>query len=106
MHFLKSQSTSSQIHETDSGSQENNNEIDPDNILICSTNGRIYGIHKENGKCLWRKTFSRGFSTGIISLFVTDSDKVIAGTNGKTSCMDIMTGDIIWINNMKASFVF
>ncbi|KAI8875873.1 hypothetical protein K501DRAFT_299148 [Backusella circina FSU 941] len=103
MHFFKSQATSSHPFESNTGSQQNidGDQFDLDNILICATNGKIYSIHKKNGKCLWRKNFSGAFSSGIISLFVTDCDKIIAGANGKTLCIDMMTGNTVWVNKMK-----
>ncbi|KAI7884718.1 uncharacterized protein EV154DRAFT_522038 [Mucor mucedo] len=67
-------------------------------ILICASYGNIYAIHKTDGSGLWKSPFKAG--GGVISLFVTDSDKIIAGAFGKTACFDLMNGSMIWSNNM------
>ncbi|KAI9244330.1 quinon protein alcohol dehydrogenase-like superfamily [Helicostylum pulchrum] len=67
-------------------------------LLICASNGSIYAIHKQDGTKLWKAKI--GSSAAVISLFVTDSDKLVAGGFGKTHCIDLMTGNIIWTNKM------
>ncbi|CEJ04299.1 hypothetical protein RMCBS344292_18264 [Rhizopus microsporus] len=71
-----------------------------DDILICATHGKIYAIHKRNGIRLWSSKFPTGASGGIVALFVTDYDKLIAGANGKTACLDLMSGETLWVNKM------
>jgi outer membrane protein assembly factor BamB len=78
-------------------------EFTRNSILICSTHGNIYAIHKSNGKRIWSKKFPSGAMGGVVSLFVTDDDKLIAGAKGKTACMNLMTGETLWINKMPAS---
>lgn len=72
-------------------------------ILICASNGCIYAIHKQDGTKLWKTKIDR--SAAVISIFVTDSDKVVAGGFGKTHCIDLMTGNIIWTNKMPVSYI-
>ncbi|KAG1031971.1 hypothetical protein G6F43_013855 [Rhizopus delemar] len=71
------------------------------NILLCATNGKIYALHKRNGGKLWSTKFASGAMGGIVSIFVTDFDKVIVGANGKTACLDLMTGKTLWLNRMS-----
>ncbi|KAI8975625.1 hypothetical protein BDF20DRAFT_914517 [Mycotypha africana] len=77
------------------GSNFNRNDI-----LICATHGKIYAIHKRNGSRLWRANFPTGAFGGIVSLFVTDYDKLVVGANGKTACMNLFDGATIWVNKM------
>lgn len=72
-------------------------------ILICASYGNIYAIHKTDGSGLWKSAFKAG--GGVISLFVTDEDKIIAGAFGKTACFDLMDGSMIWTNNMPVSIL-
>ncbi|KAK4512741.1 RNAPII degradation factor [Mucor velutinosus] len=69
-------------------------------ILICATNGKLYAIHKKDGSRLWRSKYPTGAYGGIVSLFVTDTDKLLAGAQGKTACIDMMTGEALWVNKM------
>lgn len=90
----------------DTGSDNNSialmegSNFDRNDILICATHGKIYAIHKRDGTRLWRAGFPTGAFGGIVSLFVTDYDKLIVGANGKTACMDLMTGQTEWVNKM------
>ncbi|KAG1138341.1 hypothetical protein G6F37_010568 [Rhizopus arrhizus] len=71
------------------------------NILLCATHGKIYALHKRSGNKLWSAKFPSGAMGGIVSIFVTDFDKVIVGANGKTACLDLMTGKTLWLNRMS-----
>ncbi|KAI9268275.1 hypothetical protein BDA99DRAFT_360556 [Phascolomyces articulosus] len=78
-------------------------------ILLCATGGKIYAVHKHTGVRLWRAEFPSGsksrFSVGsmggIVSVFITDQDRVIVGASGKAACLDLLTGDVKWVNKMK-----
>jgi outer membrane protein assembly factor BamB len=93
----------------DTGSDNNSvvlmegSNFDRNDILICATHGKIYAIHKRDGSRLWRASFPTGAFGGIVSLFVTDYDKLVVGANGKTACMDLMTGETEWVNKMPVS---
>ena len=88
---------------SDSGSAVLARHFNRNDILICATNGKLYAIHKRDGTRLWRSKYPSGACGGIISLFVTDTDKLLAGTEGKTACMDLMTGEELWVNKMSVS---
>ncbi|KAG2207687.1 hypothetical protein INT47_011807 [Mucor saturninus] len=63
-------------------------------ILICASHGYIYAIHKADGSRLWKTSFKSG--SGIISLFVRDNDRLIAGAFGRTTCLNLLNGGIVW----------
>ncbi|KAI8343688.1 hypothetical protein BC941DRAFT_459003 [Chlamydoabsidia padenii] len=73
----------------DNGSLESQ-EVRPftrEQVIICTTHGKIYAIHKKDG----------------ISVFVTDNDKVLVGGIGRTACLDLFTGTTKMINSMKVT---
>ena len=82
-------------------------------ILLCSTGGKIYAIHKHTGARLWRtefptgskSRFSIGSAGGIVSLFITDQDRVIIAATGKAAALDLLTGEVLWVNKMKVKCV-
>ncbi|KAI9468480.1 MAG: quinon protein alcohol dehydrogenase-like superfamily [Benjaminiella poitrasii] len=78
----------------------NQRSVNREDILICSTAGKIYAIHKRDGSRIWRSDFPTGAMCGIVSLFVTDTDKLIVGARGRTAAMDLMTGKELWVNKM------
>ncbi|KAG2224005.1 hypothetical protein INT45_009591 [Circinella minor] len=78
-------------------------------ILLCSTAGNIYAVHKHTGARLWRADFPTGSTSrfasgsggGIVSLFITDEDRVIIAATGKAAALDLLTGEVLWVNKMK-----
>ncbi|KAI8143188.1 quinon protein alcohol dehydrogenase-like superfamily [Fennellomyces sp. T-0311] len=76
-------------------------------ILVCATHGKIYAMHKHTGDRLWRAEFpsggvlGTGSMGGIVSVFITDQDRLLIGASGKTACLDLFTGKEIWLNSMK-----
>lgn len=90
---------------SDSGSvvlmEESN--FNRNDVLICATHGKLYAIHKQDGTRLWRTKFPTGAYGGIVSLFVTDTDKLLAGAQGKTACVNLMNGETLWVNKMPVS---
>lgn len=87
--------------DSDSGVSRSERSFNRNEVLLCATHGKIYAVHKADGTRLWRAKFPTGAMGGIVSLFITDYDRLIVGGNGKTACMDLFTGETIWINKMK-----
>ncbi|KAI8145064.1 hypothetical protein BJV82DRAFT_604756 [Fennellomyces sp. T-0311] len=75
--------------------------VKPKDIIICARGKKIYAMHKNDGRRLWRIKSPIGSSGGIISIFVTEDYKVLLGANGKAACIELMTGKQVWIQKMK-----
>lgn len=73
-----------------------------DDIIVCATKGKLYAVSKRDGSRIWRADFP---SSGVVSVFITDMDQVIAGGNGKTVCYDLYNGKQRWMNNMKVNLL-
>lgn len=78
-------------------------EFDRHDILLCATRGRVYAIHKQDGRRLWRVKLRTGSSSAIQSIYVTENDKVLVGGNGRVACIELMTGSLVWIQKMPVS---
>ncbi|KAI8990989.1 hypothetical protein BDF20DRAFT_903893 [Mycotypha africana] len=57
-------------------------------VLICATHGKIYALHKLNA------------FGGAISLFIEEQNKLFAGAGGKIACLNVLTGDTMWVNRI------
>ncbi|KAI9311974.1 hypothetical protein BX666DRAFT_2125103 [Dichotomocladium elegans] len=75
--------------------------VERDDILVIATLGEIHAVHKEDGSHLWHRLYPTGAGGGVVSLFITDQDKIIAGATGKTASIDLFTGRTLWVNQMK-----
>ncbi|KAG2229142.1 hypothetical protein INT48_008094 [Thamnidium elegans] len=82
----------------DTSSSSAKMEFTRDDMLICAVNGYAYAIHKKDGTILWEKYIA--ITAAVISVYVTDNDRVIAAAVGVTHSIDLMTGEIIWSNDM------
>ncbi|KAI8980346.1 hypothetical protein BDB01DRAFT_797474 [Pilobolus umbonatus] len=72
-----------------------------ENILVCASHGRVFALHKGNGSFLWNTKIPSQTMGSLVSVFVTDSNTVIAGSRGATVCLDLFTGEVKWRNDMK-----
>ncbi|ORX43191.1 Quino protein alcohol dehydrogenase-like protein [Hesseltinella vesiculosa] len=79
----------------------NGRPFDLKDVLVCTTHGKIYAISKTDGSRYWRQKFPGGAYGSLVSVFISDSGKVILGCNGKTACIDLYTGETKWVNKMK-----
>ncbi|GBC01812.1 hypothetical protein RclHR1_04340009 [Rhizophagus clarus] len=73
--------------------------IKSENLLVCSTAGKIYAISKTDGSQIW-KTELKGIHDGVGSLFVHD-DKVYVGMNGYLVALNLINGTEIWRNSLS-----
>ncbi|KAI8061595.1 quinon protein alcohol dehydrogenase-like superfamily [Gongronella butleri] len=94
-----------QLHDDDASTLDlNGRPFDLKDVLFCTTRGNIYAISKSDGTRYWRQDFPEsicGAYVGVVSVFVTDDGKLMAGANGKIACIDVRTGNIKWVNRMK-----
>lgn len=73
--------------------------IQPENLLVCSTAGKIYAISKIDGSQIW-KTELCGVHDGVGSLFVS-GDKVYVGMNGCLIALNLIKGTEVWRNSLS-----
>jgi hypothetical protein len=51
------------------------------------------------------KALLGGRTGGLVSLFISDTDQLLASAFGKTCCLDLFTGAHRWTNNMDVSSI-
>ncbi|CAO3623723.1 unnamed protein product [Mucor hiemalis] len=81
--------------------QKNTVQYSPSDILVCAAHGIVYAVDKSKGTVLWECQPLTPTFGGAASLFVTDSNKVIVGLEGKVICLNLLNGDILWKNDMN-----
>ncbi|RIA84332.1 quinon protein alcohol dehydrogenase-like superfamily, partial [Glomus cerebriforme] len=72
--------------------------ISVENLLVCSTAGKIYALNKTDGSQIWKSDLS-GIHDGVASLFVS-SDKVYIGMNGFLVALNLVDGMEVWRNSL------
>jgi outer membrane protein assembly factor BamB len=70
----------------------------PENLLVCSTAGKVYALNKTDGSQVWKSELS-GLGYGVGSLFVS-GDKVYVGMNGYLISLNLVNGAEIWRNSL------
>lgn len=76
-------------------------EFSLNDIIVSACNGTIYALDKRDGARLWKTKIKS--SVDVISLYITEDNKLLAGARGKTYSLNLMTGEIIWTNKMPVS---
>ncbi|KAI7849359.1 hypothetical protein BDC45DRAFT_521041 [Circinella umbellata] len=79
--------------------------IKSSDIIVCARREKIYAVHKEDGRRLWRIKSPIGSSSGIISIYVTEDYKVLLGARGKAACIELRTGKHLWTQKMKRRWI-
>lgn len=51
------------------------------------------------------KSLPGGRTGGLVSLFINDTDQLLASAFGKTCCLDLFTGAHRWTNNMDVGSI-
>src|ERR1043165_1970351 len=72
--------------------------VQPGDLLVCSTAGKVYALDKTNGFQVWKSELS-GVGYGVGSLFVY-GDKVYVGMNGYLVALNLVNGTEIWRNSL------
>ena len=80
--------------------------IKSSDIIVCARRNKIYAVHKEDGRRLWRIKSPIGSSGGIISIYVTENYKVLLGARGKAACIELRTGRHLWTQEMKVGYCY
>ncbi|KAI9268312.1 hypothetical protein BDA99DRAFT_505484 [Phascolomyces articulosus] len=72
-----------------------------EDILVCSIGCKIFAVRKKDGSRIWKADAPTGGGMNeVVSVFITDNDKLIVGGGGRTACMNLFTGEKIWLNKM------
>lgn len=106
--MLKSQQEKRRSCQNDNDSVTNatvQRSLRSDEILVCSIANKLYAVRKKDGTRIWKAdTPTGGGMSEVVSVFITDDDKLIVGGGGRTACMNLFTGEKIWLNKMPVKF--
>ena len=67
-----------------------------DQLIFVGFNSRVAAIHRDTGETVWTW---KSNASGYITLLL-DGDRLIVSVNGYTWCVDPLTGQTIWYNNL------
>ena len=69
------------------------------NLLYIGLNRRVAALEEETGRIVWEWKASKGY--GFVSLLLLDKQKLIASVQGYTYCLDAITGEQLWYNELE-----
>ena len=69
------------------------------NTAFIGVRGHVLAIKKESGEVLWQTHLNGGFGDSFVSL-ATDGALVFAHTRGSLFCMDAVSGQLLWTNDL------
>ncbi len=68
-------------------------------LLIIAVKSRVMAIAKDDGRTLWSTTLPGSLGAPFVTV-IADSERVFAHGHGRLHCMDIISGDILWSNDL------
>ncbi|MHC5066200.1 MAG: outer membrane protein assembly factor BamB family protein [Planctomycetota bacterium] len=67
-------------------------------LVFVAFNSRAAALNRKNGRIVWRWKSPKG--SGFVALLL-DGERLIASVNGYTYCLDPLTGEQLWTNQMS-----
>jgi outer membrane protein assembly factor BamB len=67
-----------------------------DQLIFVGFNSRVAALNRDTGETVWTW---KGDTSGYISLLL-DGDRLIVSIQGYTWCVDPLTGQTLWYNNL------
>jgi outer membrane protein assembly factor BamB len=77
--------------------------VKPDvkNLVYVGLNSRIAAMNRDTGEIAWQWRATTPRSGGYVSLLLLDESRLIASVNGYTYCLDPLTGQQLWYNELS-----
>jgi outer membrane protein assembly factor BamB len=70
-------------------------------LVFLGFNSRVVALDRKKGDIVWQWRAKTPKSAGYVSLLVLDSSQLIVSVNGYTYCLDPLTGEERWYNELK-----
>jgi outer membrane protein assembly factor BamB len=67
-------------------------------LIFVGFNSRVVALDRDSGQMLWQWRSPKG--TGYTTVLV-DGDRLIASVSGYTYCLNPLTGEQLWFNELK-----
>ncbi|MGB8353032.1 MAG: PQQ-binding-like beta-propeller repeat protein [Chthoniobacteraceae bacterium] len=74
--------------------------MNPNSVLFVGIKGKVTAINKRDGVILWTTKLSGGLGDDFVTL-TCDDTMLYAAARGEIHCLDITTGNVLWINRLK-----
>ncbi len=68
-----------------------------DQLIFVGFNSRVAALDRETGQTVWEWRSPKG--SGYTTLLL-DGDRLIASINGYTYCLDPVSGQVLWFNEL------
>jgi len=72
--------------------------MSPDQIIFVGFNSRVAAMDRDTGQLLWKWKARKG--TGYVTVLL-DGDRLIVSVIGYTYCLDPVTGQEYWFNELS-----
>lgn len=69
-----------------------------DNLIFACFNGYVVCLNRNNGRLVWKNKLRTGYMTLLL-----DGDRLIVSSSGYMFCLDPLTGDELWSNDLPGT---
>ena len=74
--------------------------IDVNNLVFIGLISRVAALDQDTGQLVWQWRATTPRSGGYVSLLLLDDTRLIVSVNGYTYCLDPLTGQQRWYNEL------
>jgi outer membrane protein assembly factor BamB len=72
-----------------------------ENLIFVGLNRRVAALDNSTGEIVWEWTAPKPKMQGYVSLLLPDESRLIVSVNGYTYCLNPLTGEQYWFNELK-----
>lgn len=74
---------------------------DVKDLVFVGLNSRVAAMNQDTGQIVWQWRATKPRSGGYVSLLLLDDARLIVSVNGYTYCLDPLTGEQRWYNELS-----
>jgi outer membrane protein assembly factor BamB len=76
-------------------------KTDVKDLVFVGLNSRVAAMNHDTGEIVWQWRATKPRSGGYVSLLLLDDARLIVSVNGYTYCLDPLTGEQRWYNELS-----
>jgi len=74
--------------------------MNPADLVLVATKNHVVALHKDTGEMLWKTKLTGGWGGEFVTL-LADDQLVFAHARGVVHCLELATGRLLWVNELK-----
>ncbi len=74
--------------------------MNSDDVILVGVKNRVLALSRQDGRILWSTKLQGGMGSAFVTV-LWDGGQVFAHAGGHLHCLDIVSGRVLWINELS-----